>query len=134
MGKVYFVFMTIAVLFLNGCSNDSDVLIPDKKIGLKTSIAAETIMKTSGLNEDGSGNFMDGDIFTFHVSTLGGQMTVVDYKVGHTELYWKNISMNADDQTVNFAACYPKQNIINGQFTFDLEKAEDKDLLLAYKK
>lgn len=140
MKRKHYASMALAVLLLSGCGNNE---VPggtptentDKKISLSTSIIAQekTVARSPELDSNGSGNFSDGDVFALQISSQAASECVnFDYTVASTQLYWKEVSFSAPTSKVNFVACYPKQQVQNGKFTFDLATAADKDLLLAY--
>lgn len=137
MKRKYYVSMALAML-LSGCGNND---VPgsatdngDRRITLQTSIAQEeTVARSPELDSNGSGNFSDGDVFALQISSRAASECVnFDYTVASTQLYWKEVSFSAPTGKVNFAACYPKQDIRDGKFVFDLASASSKDLLLAY--
>lgn len=140
MKRKHYASMALAMLLLSGCENNE---VPggtptentDKKISLSTSIIAQekTVARSPELDSNGSGNFSDGDVFALQISSQAASECVnFDYTVASTQLYWKEVSFSAPTSKVNFAACYPKQQVQNGKFTFDLATSADKDLLLAY--
>lgn len=139
MKKVSFIILgATAPLLLHSCNTNDTAGTPpsttDRTIGIDTYIEATSLMGqyTPVLNEEGQGNFADGSSFTLQISTPDGvRSNCFDYTVGSTVLYWKNLALAPEDETVHFAACYPMQTLAEGQFTFDLMTADEKDLLLA---
>lgn len=140
MKKTLWMAMVLAVSATIGCSitEERSVLIdPNKKVSFSTSIVTspietgELVTKAPSLSDNGTGNFTNGDLFTLQTSTASGSTANLEYRVGFSNLYWKDIVRTPQDQTVNFAACYPKQSLNNGKIAFDLETAQDKDLLWA---
>lgn len=133
MKKTYCALMATALLLSTGCNKENETQISggDPKVGIVTSISAEGIMRSPQLDEDGSGNFSAGDVFSLMAISESGRKTLLDYESGSTVLYWKEIAMEQGDRSVVFSACYPRQEISDGKFTFDLSSAEDKDLLWA---
>lgn len=127
MNKAYFILAAALITGLTGCKK-SNVTTPGKS-SIKISTAIEAITKAPQLNDDGSGIFTDGDIFTLFISDEASHSTSTDYTCGHTELYWDDIEFATDNTTLKFAACYPQQTLNNGCFTFDLATAANKDLL-----
>lgn len=141
MKSIYYYAAVIAtVIATNGCHKNSDDTLPagDKKIEFKTTIVKEDAIsgntKAPILNTDGSGNFSNGDILTLHVLSESGEPTLIQYSVGITNLYWKDVNLNSTDHQVHFSACYPEQNLSNGKFSFNMKTASTKDLLWAHKK
>lgn len=133
MRKVSWMMMAVLPLALSGCAKDlGGTTVPSAgKIMIETSIVEPSVQKTPALSGDGSGNFADGDVFALYVASPADAMNRFDYRVGSTTLYWKDLQLQPEDRTVTFAACYPKQEAIDGTFTFDLESASDQDLLWA---
>ncbi len=137
--KYYILLLAMAILVTVGCNNDDKPsLNPNKKIEFKTSIATETaitsIMKSPQLDQNGKGNFTNGDTFSLQISAQSGEVTVLRYTIEETDLYWKDININSEDKAVDFAACYPEQKLIDGKFSFNIETAPYKDLLWAHEK
>lgn len=133
MRKVSWMMMAVLPLALSGCAKDlGGTTVPSEgKIMIETSIVEPSVQKTPALSGDGSGNFADGDVFALYVASPADAMNRFDYRVGSTTLYWKDLQLQPEDRTVTFAACYPKQEVVDGTFTFDLESAADQDLLWA---
>ena len=131
MKKAYYLLIATVLTTLSACSSsDEPAITTDKKINLTTSIEKEAIVKSPVLDETGKGQFSNGDTFTLLVANSEGKYNNFDFTVGATELYWKNVNI-ANSGNVSFAACYPKQEVVDDKFTFDLSKTSDKDLLLA---
>ncbi len=134
MKKAHFALVGTACLMAAGCSKENTpATTSDQKITLQTSIEAETVLESPTLDEEGSGNFAPGDIFTLQIFAPQGEPTQFAYQVGTTQLYWKEIALNPTDQSVTFSACYPTQTLTDGKFTFNLSEAAEKDLLWAYR-
>lgn len=138
----YFALAAMSLALAASCEKESNDTRHDRpesqEIVLRTSIIGETNAsdqtRAPQLSDNGQGNFADGDIFTLQVSAPSGQTTLFDYEVGTTALYWQDIKLNETDKSVDFHACYPKQSLSSGKFTFNLESASNKDLLWAHKK
>ena len=141
MKRAYYTLVMAIIFASSSCQKNDDGALPvesDKEIDVRTSIVkgntmSNTIRKPQ-LNDDGSGHFSEGDIITLHVVSKSGVATTVDYGVGVSKLYWNDVSLNPDDYSVDFSACYPEQNLIDGKFLFDLETTSKKDLLWAHRK
>lgn len=115
-------------LVSGGC-NKTEVIPGDKPIRIQTEI--EALTRAPQLDEDGSGQFAANDCFTLFACDESRRSVAFDYTVGATTLRWRDLEMD-DARAVNFSACYPKQaSLETGRFVFDLEKTEEKDLLLA---
>lgn len=72
------------------------------------------------LDETGKGNFMNGDIFSLAVSNSEKEYVLKDFIVGTSDFKWSDLNISSGNGKVAFLACYPKQNIKDGKFTFDL--------------
>lgn len=129
MKKHFYSLALAAVVILTGC-NKNEVLNTEGKININTGI--EAITRAPQLDENGAGTFAKGDKLNLLAFNGAKQHTDFDYTIGTTELYWNDIKVASDNGKINFAACYPSQELNEGKFVFDLEKASDKDLLLAY--
>lgn len=127
--KKHFYSLVIAAAILTGC-NKNEVVNTEGKINIFTGI--EAITKAPQLDENGAGKFAKGDKLNLLAFNTAKQHTDFDYAVETTELYWNDIKITSENGKINFAACYPRQEMNDGKFLFDLEKASDKDLLLAY--
>lgn len=142
MKKTHWIILALALSTAMACNTDKPgTPQPDseKKITFRTSIESEAVVsekaaRSPQLTEGGSGNFAEGDIFLLQASAPSGQTTTVEYRVGSSELYWKDILRGPEDQSIDFAACYPIQDLQNGKFSFDLETADNRDLLWAHSK
>ena len=99
------------------------------RIAITTEIGA--ITKAPQLDEDGSGSFTPGDIFTLyaHDGVSGSQTT--EYTVGGTVLYWRDLDFVSSGEKLRFAACYPKQELTDGGFDFTVTQDAGGDLLWA---
>lgn len=123
------------VTFASGCHKEENAVTgADKQITLRPTIATKAEARAPQLNGIGSGNFSDGDTFTLYTTSASGQTTSLSYTVGVGKLYWKDVLFAEQDKSVDFAACYPESEIVDGKFTFDLETASDSDLLWAHTK
>ena len=139
MKSLAYILVAMVFPFLNACNGGTSTPEPDPapgdngstdtRISISASIDART--KAPQLGGDGSGSFAAGDIFTLHLANRVPQSTTYDYKVGETSLFWEDLPLASDDGLIDFYACYPKQMLSDGTFTFDLESAADHDLLLA---
>lgn len=122
-------FVAIASLMC-GCSNE----IKDNKgnsINIVASISSEDVARSPILDETGKGNFMKGDIFTLAVSNSENDYVLNDFIVGTSDLKWDDLNISSGNGKLLFSACYPKQNIKDGKFTFNISTSDEKDLLLA---
>lgn len=132
MKKAYYLFFAAAFSVLTACETKNEPTTPtDKKITLSTTIVKEVQTKSPTLDQNGAGNFNKGDVFTLFVISKNKQSNHFNYEVGTTQLYWKNVTVADNGSNVYFSACYPIQETVDGKFYFDLNKAEEKDLLLA---
>ena len=100
MKSICYYVAAVAILFAtSGCQKDSEdtLSVGDKKIEFKTSIVNENPIsgniKKPVMNDDGSGNFSNGDVFTLYVLSESGKSTNIKYSVGITNLYWKDINI-----------------------------------------
>lgn len=123
------IFITVA-LFLCGCGNEINDNT-DNSINIVTSISSEDIARSPVLDETGKGNFTNGDVFSLAVSNSEKNCVLKDFIVGTSDFKWSDLNISSGNGKLIFSACYPKQNIKNGKFTFDLGTVDDKDLLLA---
>lgn len=122
-------FVAIASLMC-GCSNE----IKDNNgnsINIVASISSEDVARSPILDETGKGNFMNGDIFTLAVSNSENDCVLNDFIVGTSDLKWDDLNISSGNGKLIFSACYPKQNIKDGKFTFNISTSDEKDLLLA---
>lgn len=123
---------TVAVALASvGCSKHEQRPAAERPITITTAIRGMEEQSAPQLEEDGSGAFADGDTFTLYVYGADGSSSAIDYTLGATTLYWRELPFAAEGTTVNFAACYPVQRPVEGRFGFDLEQASDPDLLVA---
>lgn len=122
--------LMLAVFVMYGCDNLVNSIKEDN-INIVTSISSEEIARSPVLDEDGKGNFANGDIFSLVVSNPEKNSVINDYIVGDSDLSWKDLNISSSNGKVCFSACYPKQEIKNGKFIFDLVSAIEKDLLIA---
>ncbi len=136
-----YAWMAATVLMLGSCAkNESGDRTPerDKRIAIRTSIVQETTLmevasRAPQLDDTGRGDFANGDRFSLLSVTPSGQHTALKYEVGSQGLYWRDLQTAPQDRSVDFAACYPEQELLDGKFVFDLEKTSDKDLLWAHR-
>ena len=99
------------------------------KIDIRTAVGP--IVKAPQLGEDGSGNFIDGDVFSLTVSGDGFEV-IRDYTVGGTELFWSDLGLPENPGTVRFAGCYPAQEAASGDgCRLEVLANGETDLLLA---
>lgn len=130
MNKLSYLLAAAIVPLVSGCTLDNVVSAPEDRIHISAQI--EPLAKAPSLNDSGSGIFTSGDVFTLLVAGSRSQAAPMEYRVGSTNLYWKDVPVTADEGAVGFYACYPKQTLNSGNgFTFDLEQADEPDLLLA---
>ena len=100
------------------------------KINIRTTVGL--FVKAPELGQDGSGNFIGGDVFRLTVSGEGFDDIRKNYTVGETELSWSDLELPANPGTVYFSGCYPAQNAVSGSsFLFDMPEDSETDLLLA---
>ena len=100
------------------------------KINIRTTVGP--IVKAPELGQDGSGNFIGGDVFRLTVSGEGFDDIRKNYTVGETELSWSDLELPANPGTVYFSGCYPAQDAVSGSsFLFDMPEDSETDLLLA---
>lgn len=131
--KTGFFYLLAAAAFsagLTGCSFDEVSPTPEAQIHISAQI--ESLSKAPSLNDSGSGIFTSGDVFTLLAAGSKSQSAPMEYRVGNSTLYWKDIPVSESEGTVGFYACYPKQSLNAGNgFTFDVSQADEPDLLLA---
>ena len=100
------------------------------KIDIRTAVGP--IVKSPQLGQDGSGNFVSGDMFRLTVSGEGFDDISEIYTVGETELFWSDLGLPDNSGTVYFSGCYPDQDAVSdGSFRFDVPTDGETDLLLA---
>lgn len=135
--KKLFAATLIAALAFTACSNDEEIDNSPKEVKIVATIGAPTDSKLKAAFEnDGSGEFETGDVFTlFYFSPTLGQGAAYAYQVGQTTLYWDEI--NSDGNPIEFNAWYPVYDF-RGNFTHPYKVAdaatnEAKDLLMAPK-
>lgn len=118
-----------AMVLATACVKSESVNKTDEaRISVEAGI--EGLTRTPNLDENGAGNFANGDEL---VLTVTGNGTTVqkDYAIG-TSFFWNDLQLPEGTTTATFAGCYPKPSNISGhKFTFDLSTASYKDLLLA---
>ena len=114
---------------LPGGDGGSDEVEVTGKIDIRTAVGP--IVKAPQLGEDGSGNFIDGDVFSLTVSGDGFEV-IRDYTVGGTELFWSDMGLPENPGTVRFAGCYPAQEAASGDgCRLEVLANGETDLLLA---
>ena len=114
---------------LPGGDGGSDEVEVTGKIDIRTAVGP--IVKAPQLGEDGSGNFIDGDVFSLTVSGDGFEV-IRDYTVGGTELFWSDLGLPENPGTVRFAGCYPAQEAASGDgCRLEVLANGETDLLLA---
>ena len=99
------------------------------RINLTTDIAGLT--RTPQLDEEGRGSFAQGDVFSLYVHLDAKKAAALDYTVGRSTIYWKDLDFATEGAKVNFEACYPKQTLSEGGFDFTTSQDEAGDLLWA---
>lgn len=117
-----------AVLVAAAGCNRGERHTADARITITTSI--EPLTRAPQLDEQGRGTFSAGDLVSVLVYDAT-QRAAFDYAVGTAGFYWKDTPFGTQSGKVSFSACYPKQELGDGAFRFDLEESPDKDLLLA---
>lgn len=139
MKKAYCILALATVFATLGCQKNEGENNPsgdNNKINIVTSIGKDAVsheVRRPQLDNDGSGNFANGDMITIHALSESGRKTTLRYGIGVSSLYWTDIDLSESDSKVHFSACYPEQNLVNGKFTFNLETTSDKNLLWAHK-
>lgn len=136
MKRINTILYASVLAMISACSSSGTDEGPDtgseNRIDISTCIVERVHAKGPALDENGNGNFSDGDVFTLLVSGNGGsESDSFSYTYGKTQLYWKDIATAHDGDKVCFSACYPQQNTDDGKFRFDLATVSDRDLLLA---
>lgn len=99
-------------------------------IEIQTSVGV--VPRSPSLDATGKGDFNPGDVFS--ILTTGEELSPLstDYEVGKTQMTWSKMNLPSTVRTVNFSACYPRQSVsADGTFVFDVNTAQEKDLLLA---
>lgn len=117
-----------------GCENEIPNTATENSINIVSSVSSELIVRNPSLDENGKGNFSNGDVFSLIISNPEKEYILNDFIVGKSDLKWKEVNISSSNGKVDFSACYPMQNITNGKFTFDMSTATEKDLLLAQTK
>lgn len=129
MNKVYVLLM--AGVLAASCSKKEVEMPQEGKdlIEIVTNVAPQT--RVPNLGQDGSGNFVQGDVLSVFVS---GNMNTIHttYTLGTTSMTWSGLKLAGDVSEVTFSACYPQQELgSDGTFEFNTYSAEYKDLLLS---
>lgn len=125
-----------AALTLTACNNDDDVLNGGSQPGVVNIVTSINGPQTRAvMNDDGSGNFTDGDKIKLEVFNLDlGRASEYDYTIGSTKLYWEDVATKmgeADSYTFGGWYANPLPNDLLAMPNFDVAAAEDPDLLLA---
>ena len=131
-----FVAFGAAVLTLTACNNDDDVLNGGQEPGVVNIVTSINGPQTRVvMNDDGSGNFTDGDKIKLEVFNLDlGRASEYDYTIGSTKLYWEDVATKlgeADSYTFGGWYANPLPNDLWAMQNFDVAAAKDPDLLLA---
>lgn len=131
-----FVAFGAAALTLTACNNDDDVLNGGQEPGVVNIVTSINGPQTRVvMNENGSGNFTDGDKIKLEVFNLDlGRAYGYDYTIGSTKLYWEDVATKigeADSYTFGGWYANPLPNDLWAMPNFDVAAAEDPDLLLA---
>lgn len=135
MKKINILFiLATSASFMCGCNNEIQNVTTEDSINIVSYVSSEVIVRSPSLDENGKGSFSNGDIFSLVISNQKKEYASDEFIVGKSDLKWKDLNISSDNGKVSFSACYPKQNITNGKFTFDMSTATEKDLLLAQTK
>ena len=131
-----FVALGAAALTLTACNNDDDVLNGGQEPGVVNIVTSINGPQTRiVMNENGSGNFTDGDKIKLEVFNLDlGRASEYDYTIGSTKLYWEDVATKlgeADSYTFGGWYANPLPNDLWAMPNFDVAAAKDPDLLLA---
>lgn len=131
-----FVAFGVAALTLTACNNDDDVLNGGQEPGVVNIVTSINGPQTRVvMNENGSGNFTDGDKIKLQVFNLDlGRASEYDYTIGSTKLYWEDVATKIGEaDSYKFGGWYanPLPNNLLAMPNFDVAAAEDPDLLLA---
>ena len=126
-----FIIPAIAAALLCGCNVDDEGTpsAGGSRVDLRPGI--EALTRAPHLNEDGSGYFNNGDVFSLAVSGDGDYFQMTDYTMPRTALYWEDFRIPAETERIRFAGCYPKHDGDGAVFVFNVNEAATKDLLLA---
>lgn len=126
----------LAVVLLGSCDKNSVGTDPDKDnkglIDIRPGI--EALTRSPQLGTDGSGTFSEGDVFSLTLSAGGKYVSMTDYTMPSTPLYWEDLKLPDGTTDISFSGCYPKHDEELGHtFVFNVNQAEgeEKDLLLA---
>ena len=110
-----------------GCGNAAN---ETGRIEILTTINALT--KAPVLDENGKGNFSDGDIFTVAISGNGFSDITENYAAGSAGLLWEDLNLPEETAEVYFSSCYPaREPEADGTFAFTVSPENETDLLLA---
>lgn len=132
MKKNYFYMLVAIALMAVSCTKNETPgpIASDQAITIVASVSPQS--RDPQLNEEGAGNFSQGDVMTLCVTKADGNNLSMNYAYQVDEITWGKLNVSEGTGQVTFAACYPKQTLAqNGTFEFDVLKASDKDLLLS---
>lgn len=134
--KYLFAALGVAALALTACNNDDDVLNGGQEPGVVNIVTSINGPQTRVvMNDDGSGNFTDGDKIKLEVFNLDlGRASEYDYTIGSTKLYWEDVATKigeADSYTFGGWYANPLPENLLAMPNFDVAAAKDPDLLLA---
>lgn len=123
--------IAITFMFFTACSQSDIDAETSGTIHITEGIAGFT--KSPVLDEDGAGNFKQGDIIAVTVTSGNGSKRIQHTVGDDTPLYWKDLDFTQENGTATFSGCYPVPEIESeeGQFIFNISEAKVKDLLLA---
>lgn len=131
-----FIYSIIPLICIaTGCEKNDSTTTPvnplDQEVSLIPNITK--ITESPQLNEDGSGTFNDGDTFTLYAYDNAKGSSSIDYTIGSTNLFWRNLDFAEEGEAINFVACYPPQVLKEASFDFTVGQNTESDLLLAAK-
>lgn len=129
--KRVFLYVWIAVgIMAVSCSKDTSDNKSDGIIRIVANVAAQ--VRSPQLDEDGSGNFADGDMLSVFVTGSSLKPISASYEYGSDAFTWSSLRLPGEISNVTFSACYPQQKLdSDGMFEFNSFTAQYKDLLLA---
>ena len=125
--------LLLMALITIGCQKDDCPTPSTDPADREVSFAATIAMMTRNpqLNEDGSGSFNTGDTFTLYAYHDATGSSTIDYAIGLSTLYWRDLAFATEGEKINFAACYPSQILDGDSFNFKVEQNTNSDLLIA---
>lgn len=131
-----FILPMVAVVLLGSCDGNNDGIDPngDNKGRIDLRLGIEALTRSPQLGADGSGTFGNGDVFSLTLSAGGEYVSMTDYTMPSTSLYWEDLKLPEGTTDVSFSGCYPKYEEGLGHtfvFNVNLAEGEEKDLLLA---